>query len=209
MWLRDSLPDDLPGARILIYGYDTELQKSQSFQSLRNLANQFRNDLRAIRGKATVSGMNIRCSICWPFLGRSRPQTTDIYRSQPWWGTHKAGIIPSHHLVRNLFITQPQALIQMKNGNDEDQDNLKATYGALFFGVPNQGMDISSLIPMVGDQPNRYLLESLGPESDVLQEQRATFPKVFDFRDSEIVSFFETKLSPTALQVSLIKPFSS
>jgi protein SERAC1 len=97
----------------------------------------------------------------------------------------------------------------MKNGNDEDQDNLKATYGALFFGVPNQGMDISSLIPMVGDQPNRYLLESLGPESDVLQEQRATFPEVFDFRDSEIISFFETKLSPTALQVSLIKPFSS
>jgi protein SERAC1 len=97
----------------------------------------------------------------------------------------------------------------MKNGNDEDQDNLKATYGALFFGVPNQGMDISSLIPMVGDQPNRYLLESLGPESDVLQEQRATFPEVFDFRDSEIISFFETKLSPTALQVSLIKPFFS
>jgi hypothetical protein len=97
----------------------------------------------------------------------------------------------------------------MKNGNDEDRDNLKATYGALFFGVPNQGMDISSLIPMVGDQPNRYLLESLGPESDVLQQQRATFPEVFDFRDSEIISFFETKLSPTALQVSLIKPFSS
>ena len=64
MWLRDSLPDDLPGARILIYGYDTELQKSQSFQSLRNLANQFRNDLRAIRGKATVSRIGIRYSIC-------------------------------------------------------------------------------------------------------------------------------------------------
>ena len=64
MWLRDSLPDDLPGARILIYGYDTELQKSQSFQSLRNLANQFSNHLRAIRGKATVSRMNIRCNIC-------------------------------------------------------------------------------------------------------------------------------------------------
>jgi protein SERAC1 len=117
--------------------------------------------------------------------------------------------MPSHHLGRNLFIIQPQALIQMKNGNDEDQDNLKATYGALFFGVPNQGMDISSLVPVVGDQPNRYFLESLGPESDLLQEQRATFPKVFDFRDSEIISFFETKLSPTALEVSLIKPFFS
>jgi len=64
MWLRDSLPDDLPGARILIYGYNTELQKNQSFQSLRNLANQFRNDLRAIRGKATVSRVNTHHNIC-------------------------------------------------------------------------------------------------------------------------------------------------
>ena len=91
----------------------------------------------------------------------------------------------------------------MHEGNDLDKANLKATYGALFFGVPNQGMDISSLVPMVGDQPNRYFLESLGKESEILPEQRTKFPKAFDFKDSEIISFFETQMSPTAVKVSM------
>ena len=90
----------------------------------------------------------------------------------------------------------------MHEGNDLDKANLKATYGALFFGVPNQGMDISSLVPMVGDQPNRYFLESLGKGSEFLPEQRTKFPKAFDFKDSEIISFFETQESPTAEKVS-------
>ena len=90
----------------------------------------------------------------------------------------------------------------MHEGDDQDKTNLKATYGALFFGVPNQGMDISSLVPMVGDQPNRYFLESLGKESGFLQDQRTKFPKAFDFKDSEIISFFETQESPTAEKVS-------
>jgi protein SERAC1 len=90
----------------------------------------------------------------------------------------------------------------MSEGDDLDKANLRATYGALFFGVPSQGMDISSLVPMVGDQPNRYFLESLGKESEILQEQRLRFPKAFDFRDSEIISLFETQESPTAERVS-------
>lgn len=90
----------------------------------------------------------------------------------------------------------------MFEGDDIDKVNLRATYGALFFGVPNQGMDISSLVPIVGDQSNRYFLESLGKESEILQEQRVKFPKAFDFKDSEIISFFETQESPTAVRVS-------
>ena len=90
----------------------------------------------------------------------------------------------------------------MREGDEFDKANLKATYGALFFGVPNQGMDISSLVPIVGDQPNRSFLESLGKESEILQEQRVKFPKAFDFKDSEIISFFETQESPTAERVS-------
>ena len=50
MWLRDSLPHDLPGARILIYGYDSRLEDSQSFQNVTTLAGQFRIQIQAIRG---------------------------------------------------------------------------------------------------------------------------------------------------------------
>ena len=49
MWLRDSLRKDLPGTRILLYGYDTRLLHSESVQSIRDLANQFRNSIRLIR----------------------------------------------------------------------------------------------------------------------------------------------------------------
>ena len=49
MWLRDSLPVDLRGARILVYGYDSHLNKSDSFQSISFIANQFQDSLYAIR----------------------------------------------------------------------------------------------------------------------------------------------------------------
>ena len=66
-------------------------------------------------------------------------------------------------------------------------------------------MDIQSLQTIVGDSPNRYLLESVGRSSDFLLEQSVTFPLAFPFKDSPIFSFFETQTSPTAVEVSLIK----
>ena len=59
MWLEDSLVLDLQknirGAsisavpRILIYGYDTHIENSQSFQTIGDLAGRLRISLRAIR----------------------------------------------------------------------------------------------------------------------------------------------------------------
>jgi hypothetical protein len=68
MWLRDSLPDDLPGTRILLYGYETQLHGSQSFQDLEALAAALRMDLEAIRGISrtdhTVSQRDRFCTAC-------------------------------------------------------------------------------------------------------------------------------------------------
>ncbi|KAI9736325.1 MAG: hypothetical protein M1834_001211 [Cirrosporium novae-zelandiae] len=41
MWLRDQLPRDLPQTRNIIYGYDTQLVMSQSFQTINDLAISF------------------------------------------------------------------------------------------------------------------------------------------------------------------------
>ena len=90
----------------------------------------------------------------------------------------------------------------MNDGDVTDRANLKSTYGALFFGVPNQGMDISSLIPIVQNQPNRQFLESLGRESELLQKQSRAFLKAFPFKNSKICCFYETLQSPTAIEVS-------
>lgn len=95
----------------------------------------------------------------------------------------------------------------MSKGDDSDRANLNATYGALFFGTPNQGMDIESLVTMVGDQPNRYLLESLGKGSEVLKALLNNFNEVFTSRDSEIISFYETQQSNQARKVSRWRRF--
>jgi len=93
-------------------------------------------------------------------------------------------------------------LIAKADGDDTDITNLKATYGLLFFGVPSHGMNIESLVPRVGEQPNRHFVESLDRVSEILQAQNITFPKVFKFEDSELITFFETRRSPTAKKVS-------
>ncbi|KAH0537751.1 hypothetical protein FGG08_005499 [Glutinoglossum americanum] len=49
MWLRDSLPQDLKGARILLYGYDTSLLHSQAFQGIDDIAVGLSHSIRSIR----------------------------------------------------------------------------------------------------------------------------------------------------------------
>src|SRR4051794_16624051 len=55
MWLRDFLPKHFSGARILIYGYNSGLAKSNSFQAISDIASTFRNHIAAIRSSTNVS----------------------------------------------------------------------------------------------------------------------------------------------------------
>lgn len=41
MWLRDALPEESPGAHVMIYGYDSKLAKSTIFQNLGDVASRF------------------------------------------------------------------------------------------------------------------------------------------------------------------------
>ncbi|KAK5206616.1 hypothetical protein LTR99_005397 [Exophiala xenobiotica] len=54
MWLRDQLPHDFPDTRVMIYGYDTKLLKSESFQTIHDLAISFIRQLENI-GKTQTS----------------------------------------------------------------------------------------------------------------------------------------------------------
>lgn len=93
----------------------------------------------------------------------------------------------------------------------------RALKGIVFFGVPNQGMNISSLLPMVGSNANLHLLSTLGDKfnatflhSPFLQDQAQRFQAILDHaphhhpfpqtRATSLVSFYETKLSPTAVE---------
>lgn len=49
MWLRDALPLDAPGVRVLIYGYDARIIRSSSFQNLTDLGKALQIDIKGIR----------------------------------------------------------------------------------------------------------------------------------------------------------------
>ena len=163
MWLSDSLPQDLPTARVMIYGYESGLQDSASFSGLDDLAGSLRLGIRR--------------------LLRSADQR----------------LILVGHSLGGLLVKE--ALIQLAESGSEP-DLIRRIFGAVFFGVPNSGMDIGSLIPMVNDQPNRFLLESLNMiNSQVLRLQGRNFARLLGQTALDMFCFYETRLSPTATQV--------
>ena len=156
MWLRDKLPGDLPNARVLIYGYDTKLAGSQSFQTL--------NDIAA---KVYASLENLMENL-----------------------DHRRSFIFIAHGLGGLVLKK--ALVQMTAAGRN------AIFAIFFFGVPNQGMDTSSLYPMVHGQPNLPLVAGLDRNNDYLYRLVKRFDNVFGSSHTSIVTFYETLESCTA-----------
>lgn len=75
-------------------------------------------------------------------------------------------------------------------------------YAVIFFGVPNRGIEKSSLESMVKGQPNEQLVRDLGPDSRFLTHLHDMFYRRFTFDDSPIISIYEMKTTP-AIEVSL------
>ncbi|KIW72762.1 hypothetical protein PV04_00937 [Phialophora macrospora] len=177
VWLQDSMPDDIysgmkasgldsmSSVRVLTYGYNSRLDNSHSFQTIPDLANRFRNSLRAVR-------------------------------KGDW---NRRYLILIGHSLGGLVIKE--AIIQMSQGDETDKAHVDAILGCLFFGVPNRGMNISSLIPIVGEMPNRALLDALGEDSEVLMKQARDFREALPSIRQKIFSFYETMESPTAIKV--------
>jgi len=113
-------------------------------------------------------------------------------------GNEKRLVLIGHSLGGLLI---KEALVQIAEP-DSELAMIDLIAGCLFFGVPNDGMDIGSLIPMVNNQPNRFLLESLATmNSQILGLQKRNFSRMLSRSDFEIFCFFETRLSPTAVKV--------
>ena len=87
--------------------------------------------------------------------------------------------------------------------NQDDRLNSLFTYGALFFGVPNQGMNVKALASMVSKMPAQYTLNLLDQQLGygLREKLHMEFCKTFDYPDSKIVQFYELEKSPTVIQV--------
>lgn len=166
MWLSDSLPRDMPAARVMIYGYESGLQRSTSFAGLDDLA-----------GSLQIA----------------------IYRLLR--SGHGKRLVPIGHSLGGLLIKE--VLIRMAESASKS-DLINRVAGCLFFGVPNDGIDTESLIPIVNDQPNRFLLESLNSMNPQISRiQKRNFSGVLSRAEFEIFCFYETRLSPTAAKVGI------
>ena len=77
-------------------------------------------------------------------------------------------------------------------------DQIKRIFGALFFGVPHNGMDIGSLIPMVNDQPNRFLLEFALP---AMGHARVLTATIFKGDTQHIEDHFSTSSNSDSVSV--------
>jgi hypothetical protein len=66
MWPLDSLRNDIPTARIILYGYDSHLYNSTCFQSLADLGNSLQKALQALYIGHTVSKTAnlLECNCC-------------------------------------------------------------------------------------------------------------------------------------------------
>ncbi|KAK0649643.1 hypothetical protein B0T16DRAFT_428330 [Cercophora newfieldiana] len=111
------------------------------------------------------------------------------------------------HSLGGLIVKQvnKQAIIALsKSQSKSDSQLIQAIYGLIFFGVPNSGMDITSLVPMIGDGPSRPLIDAISSiNSQILTMQQREFPSALGgVEDSEMFCFYETLESPTAQNVN-------
>ncbi|KAI9889110.1 MAG: hypothetical protein M1814_005771 [Vezdaea aestivalis] len=94
-----------------------------------------------------------------------------------------------------------EAMVALRQTSDLKANNIvECTYGALFFGVPSQGMDTEALATVVGQKPQRATEALLNEQilHRLRDKQNHSFCKAFDYGDSRIITFFETTKSKTA-----------
>lgn len=161
MWLRDQLPRDVPNGRSIIYGYNTQLVASQSFQTIDDLALSF---VSKIKSTLRIGGSPVPLVLFAHSLG---------------------GILLK------------RAMVLMANSGQSEESVLRNIQIIYFFGVPNNGMEMSHLLAMVRDQPNEQLIRALSRGSDYLSNLDVQFSGLSVLRSIHLVSLYETERSQT------------
>ena len=164
MWIRDTLPKDLPGVRAVIYGYDTKLDSSQSFQIIPDLAQALITQLRT--------------------YGWSLPLAKPV--------------VFLAHSLGGLVLRE--AMVQLDNSSNEEYKSLlDLSRGAVFFGVPNLGMEQSHFRMVAHNNPNAALVEDIARNSNYLHKLNDLFSKSSFQNRLKFFWAYETLKSPTIL----------
>lgn len=198
MWLLDLLPQYFPTARIMTYGSDTKLQGNNSTQGFFSLGGVLLSNLEFVTGD----------------VEDEKSYNADVAPSEEPQKHVKPLIFIAHSLgglivkavctfalqrVLHPLTQKYKAIIRARMTGSRISG---ATYGALFYGVPNQGMETEAMCSVVKDQPNASLINSLQRDSDLLTHQTLEFDKIISYLNLDIIYFYEEKLSPQLARVS-------
>lgn len=168
MWIRDTLPKIVTSVRFILYGYDTTLADSKSFQNDQDLALSLFNEMKA--GGWTLSAA-------------------------------KSLVFFAHSLGG---VVLKQTFVMLAGSGDIDKSMLERTRGAIFFGVPSQGMQVADICKMLGTQPNKdALVKYISTESQYLPELERQVSGISYVRRMKLFWSYETQTTPT-LVVSII-----
>ncbi|KAK7229266.1 hypothetical protein V2G26_001436 [Clonostachys chloroleuca] len=163
MWIRDSLPAMLPRVRFILYGYDSRLAGSKSFQVIPDLALSLINELRA-----------------------------------GGWGSQspKSLLFLAHSLGGVIL---KQAMVMLAGSGEIERQIISGIKGGVLFGVPSMGMEVSDICQMLGEQPNRALVDNLSNRSDYIPSLEKQFEGISYVRDMVLIWAYETEQTPTLL----------
>lgn len=89
------------------------------------------------------------------------------------------------------------ALVILAGGDFQERAILEKIKGAVLFGVPSQGMNMSDIFGMLGDQPNVDLVNGLSNQSDFLPRLDEQFGNISYLQRLQFFWAFETKLTPS------------
>ncbi|KAF8465963.1 hypothetical protein BDZ91DRAFT_794532 [Kalaharituber pfeilii] len=173
LWLRDLLPNEIQDARIFTYGYDSmpaAVAGSASTKFIHQHAETFLQDLHAHR------------------------KGEEVYRP----------IIFIAHSLGGILVKQ--ALINSSNCHVGHNEHLRSivnsTYGIIFMGTPHSGSDLASwgrfaesiishIFPKVFLDTNPHLINTLGRNSEILQQITESFKSIQHQQMLRIFYFWE------------------
>ncbi|PWY80745.1 hypothetical protein BO94DRAFT_601945 [Aspergillus sclerotioniger CBS 115572] len=176
MWLRDFLPEAIPKARIITYGYAARLLNGQSEASLGELADDLRRMIHMARpGQAVSRSAELN-------LDGSSANITQKHRP----------LILIDHDLGGLIIKMALVQASEAKNSDADQAFFVSSYAVVFFGVPQRGFPDKSITAMAKGQPNEKFVRSLVMSSDLQTELRECFNNYFQLPGSQAISLYET-----------------
>lgn len=182
----------------MTYGYHSRLHNNQSKLSIEDFARQFLEHLQLARKEEKVHN-----SVKAKYPTANVKIRQDKLRPIIFIGHSMGGLIVKEALS---IAGTPSEIFG--EGNDDNMKLFLSCYGLLLFGVPNRGLKHPLLVDVVKRLPNEQLINDLLADDDgeprpLLKKLDQAFRERFNFKDSQVVSFYEKHLSPTVVGVHM------